>query len=95
VTITAPAGVFPLVEARFIPAAATQAIGTTNSLVQSFTAPAQAYTSFVVSTRDANQTGNVTVKIEGPPSVAFDAFVFGSGVLGQPRRALPPARIQP
>ena len=95
VTITAPAGVFPLVEARFIPNTASQAIGTTNSLVQTFTAPAQAYTAFVVSTRDANQSGNVTVKIEGPPTISFDASVIDAARTTSNPAAVPPARIQP
>ena len=82
VTVTAPAGVFPLVEVRFGANAPVQAIGTTNSLVQQFTAPAVAgYTQVTVSTRDATQTGTVTVKIDGPPTIPFDAFVFGSGVV--------------
>ena len=95
VTITAPAGVFPLVEARFMPNAATQAIGTTNSLVQAFTAPAQAYTAFVVSTRDASQAGSVTVKIEGPPTISFDASVLGAARAASDLRAVIPGRTQP
>ena len=88
VTATAPGGIFPLVEVRFGTNAPVQAIGTSSTLVQQFTAPVAGYTIVTVSTRDANQTGNVTVKIEGPPPVAFDSFVFGSGVLGSMGRSL-------
>jgi hypothetical protein len=82
ITVTAPAGIFPLVEVRIGANAPVQAIGTTNSLAQQFTAPAVAgYTQVTVSTRDAAQTGTLTVKIEGPSTIGFDSFVFGSGVL--------------
>jgi len=88
VTVTAPAGIFPLVEVRFGSNAPVQAIATGTTLVQTFTAPATAGLSRVtVSTRDALQAGNVTVKLEGPPTIAFDAFVFGSGVLPSRSRA--------
>ena len=96
VTVTAPAGVVPLVEVIFGANAPVQAIGTTNTVSQVFTAPATAgYTRVNVSTRDANLSGTVTVKLEGPPAVSFDSFVFGSGALGPVRAPLPPAPLNP
>ena len=96
VTVTAPAGVFPLVEVIFGSNAPVQAIGATNTVSQAFTAPATAgYTRVNVSTRDATQTGTVTVKLEGPPTIPFDSFVFGAGAVGPVRTPLPPAPLHP
>jgi uncharacterized protein YjdB len=88
-TISAAAPMIPLVEVKFGSAAGVQAIATTQTLVQTFTAPVTGFASFTISSRDANQSGNVSVKIEGPPSLAFDSFVFGSGVLPPSARVLP------
>jgi uncharacterized protein YjdB len=96
VTVTAPAGVVPLVEVVFGSNAPVQAIGTTNTVSQAFTAPATAgYTRVTVSTRDAAQSGTVTVKLEGPPAISFDSFVFGSGAVGPVRAPLSPAPLYP
>ena len=88
-TITAPAPIVPLVEFRFLPSPATQAIATTTTLIAQVTASVAAYGSMVISTRDANQSGNISVKIEGPASLGVDPFVFGSGVMRASQRAVP------
>jgi hypothetical protein len=96
VTVTAPSGVVPLVEVVFGTNPPVQAIGTTNTVSQVFTAPATAgYTRVTVSTRDAAQSGTVSVKLEGPPAISFDSFVFGSGAVGPVRAPLPPAPLYP
>jgi len=98
-TITTPAPIFGLVEVHFGTNPTIQAIATGTTLVQTFTAPTATTATnvtFVVSTRDANQFGNVSVKVEGPPAISFDAFVFGSGVLPMnDRPALRGPRVQP
>jgi len=82
VTVTAPAGVVPIVEVRFGVNAPVQAIATGTTLDQTFTAPSTAgHTIFIVSTRDPGQIGSVVVKIEGPPTIPFAPIVVGSGVV--------------
>jgi hypothetical protein len=96
VTITAPAPIVPLVEVKFGSNAPIQAIATGQTLVQTFTAPAGgAFASVTATSRDAGQFGNLSVKIEGPPSISYDAFVIGSGILTtseRPVSLLPPSR---
>jgi uncharacterized protein YjdB len=99
VTITAPAAFVPLVEVRFgsnAPIQAIQVIPGAQTFVQTFTAPAGgAFASVTVTSVNPNQVGNVNVKLEGPPSISYDAFVVGSGILTtseRPESLLPPSR---
>jgi hypothetical protein len=96
VTITAPAPIVPLVEVRFGSNAPIQAVATSQTLVQTFTAPAGgAFASVTATSRDPNQVGNISVKLEGPPSISYDAFVIGSGIVTtseRPVSLLPPSR---
>ena len=93
-TITTPAPIVPLVELRFGTGVFVQQIGTGQSLVATYTAPAGGgFAAFTMSSRDANQNGNVSVKIDGPQSLSYDAFVFGSGILtstDRPQALRPP-----
>jgi len=94
-TVTAPAGVVPLVEVRFGLNAPVQAIATGTTLDQTFTAPSSAgHTVFMVSTRDPGQSGSVTVKIEGPPPVPFAPIVISTGVLRGEERLLKGSSVE-
>lgn len=77
VTVTAPSGIIPLVETTVGNNSPVQVTGTSSTLVATFTAPIPGTTQFAVSTRDAGLLANVTVKVEGPPSIPADAIAVG------------------